>query len=128
MATPARSLLLLRDQVDLAWPNRSHLSDGILGDPAHRRRRSDHNSGNAIDITHDLGVGLDTFQLGDELRRQMASYPAGRLSLLISQGYLAGPRTDWRWVRYTGPNPHRTHLHASIRASARGIMRPWRLR
>lgn len=127
MPVPAPCLLLLRHQVDERWPDRRRASDGIMGDPAHRRRKSDHNAGNAIDITHDPDGGLDSWRLADELRRQMLRYPTGRLSLLISQGHLSGPGTKWAWVRYSGPNPHRTHLHASIRASARSIVRPWHL-
>ncbi len=127
MPRPAPSLLLLRTQVNLRWPGRPRDSDGIMGDPAHRRRKSDHNDGNAIDITHWPAGGLDTGLLADELRRQMRSYPAGRLSLIISQGHLSGPHTEWAWVRYSGPNPHRTHVHLSIRPGARMTMRPWRL-
>lgn len=39
------------------WPSRKRLSDGILGDASHQVRKSDHDLGNAVDITPDLAGG-----------------------------------------------------------------------
>ncbi len=98
-----------------------------MGDAAHRQRKSDHNAGNAIDITHWAQGGLDTWLLADELRRQMRSYPAGRLSLIIARMHVAEGSTGWVWRPYRGRNPHTSHVHLSIRTSARLVVRPWRL-
>jgi len=98
-----------------------------MGDASHRRRKSDHNLGNAIDVTHWPEGGLDTWRLADELRRQMRAYPAGRLSLIIAQVHVSDASTGWTWRPYRGRNPHKTHVHLSIRPSARLVVRPWRL-
>jgi hypothetical protein len=126
-AAPAPALLELRRQVDAKWPNRSKRSDGIMGDTSHQARKSDHNLGNAIDITHDPASGCDAYRLGEAFRRQMQSYPQGRISYVITNRQIASPRTSWRWSRYDGPNPHTSHLHVSIKASARDQTRPWLL-
>lgn len=40
-------------------PQRSRSYDGIMGDTRHAARRSDHNDGNAFDLTHDPDNGID---------------------------------------------------------------------
>ncbi len=125
MPTPAPCLLVLRAQLDSRWPDRNRASDGIMGDARHRRRTSDHNLGNALDITHDPAHGVDVQRLADEWRRQMAAYPHGRISYLIHCGRIASARTAWLWVRYTGANPHKSHLHLSVVAAKRTVDRPW---
>jgi hypothetical protein len=98
-----------------------------MGDPAHQRRRSDHNLGNALDLTHDPGHGLDAGRLAESLRRQMSTATDGRVSYLIFNELIASRIGGWRWRRYTGSNPHRSHVHISIRATHREVIRPWLL-
>lgn len=125
--SPAPCLLQLRAQVDAAWPGRLKTSDGIMGDLAHRRRKSDHNEGNAIDLTHSPRQGLDVGLLAEAFRRQMASSPTGRISYLIFNARISSPIEGWTWRPYHGMNPHRTHLHISIVAAQRHNVRPWKL-
>jgi hypothetical protein len=96
-----------------------------MGDRAHNRRRSDHNVGNAIDITHDPEHGCDAGKLAEEWRRQMASFPGGRLSYIIHNRLIAVPTFGWRWRTYKGPNPHLNHVHLSIKVGARDELRRW---
>ncbi len=96
-----------------------------MGDATHLLRKSDHNQGNAIDITHDPARGCDAGKLAEEWRRQMASYPAGRLSYIIHNRLIAVPAIHWNWRPYTGPNPHTGHVHLSIRPDARNELRQW---
>jgi hypothetical protein len=116
---------VLRRQLDDRFPGRSRASDGIMGDPAHARRKSDHNSGNAIDVTHDVAHGVDAGRIAEEFRRQMSGAPAGRISYIIYNRRICGPKQAWAWRPYTGPNPHTGHVHISIVDSRRGETRPW---
>ncbi len=127
MPFPAPCLLMLRAQVDLLAPLRSKRSDGIMGDLSHQMRKSDHNLGNAIDLTHDPTNGFSAAALAEELRRQMTSAPNGRLSYIIWARGIASVRSQWAWKPYSGPNPHSNHVHLSIRAELRSVMRPWKL-
>ncbi len=127
MASPAPCLLVLRRQVDERYPGRNKASDGIMGDPAHQARKSDHNLGDAIDFTHDPAHGFDAGALAESLRRQMAGYPAGRVTYIIWRYRIASPINGWQWRSYGGDNPHTKHCHISIAHSQRASTRPWRL-
>ena len=63
----------LREQIDDAFPDRSRISDGWIGDARHQARKSDHCPDaagwvRAIDITADLGSENTMFDLADQLR------------------------------------------------------------
>ncbi len=96
-----------------------------MGDAAHRKRKSDHNDGNALDATHDPRSGCDAGKLAEEWRRQMAAYPGGRLKRIIYNRLYASPATRWLWRPYRGANPHITHVHLSIKTNARDVLRRW---
>lgn len=109
----------LRD-ADAAWPNRRRASDGIMGDASHQARPSDHNLGNAVDITHDPTNGCD----GDEVARLALTDP--RVTHVIWNRRIANRSIesgDWR--PYNGSNPHKHHCHISIHAAARNDASPW---
>ncbi len=127
MATPAPCLLVLRAQVDQRWPERSRASDGIMGDARHRQTLSDHNQGNAIDLTHDPEKGFDVRVLADLFRHQMRHNPSGRITYMITNARISSLRDDWTWRPYFGKNPHANHLHISIKAARRNQIRPWNL-
>jgi len=127
-ATPAPALVVLRAQLDATWPDRKRASDGIMGDSAHQGRKSDHNQGNAIDVTAGNGNSLDVGALWEAFRRQMSVTPTGRISYLIFSRRIASPIDRWAWRPYTGPNPHLTHGHLSIKDGQRAETRPWKLR
>jgi hypothetical protein len=118
---------VLLHQVNAAYPRRRKTSDGIMGDPAHQRRKSDHNQGNALDLTHDPAGGFDAGALSEALRRQMAAFALGRVSYLIFDARIASHKMGWAWRAYSGVNPHRSHVHISIAATKRGQTRPWTL-
>lgn len=115
----AQSLEKLRDQIDEKYPDRSKESDGTIGDGDHQNRSSDHNPWfqdhivTALDITHDPDVGVNIDRLTDEL----AASRDPRIKYLIANGLILDSRegnNPWVWVDYTGPNPHRTHMHVSV--------------
>lgn len=111
----AKSLEVLRKQVDTAWPKRSKISDGTIGDSAHAAVPSDHNPNaagvvTAMDITHDPAHGVDTYKLADILRTNR--HPD--LKYIISNKRIAGAWSNWKWQAYNGSNPHDHHMHVSV--------------
>jgi hypothetical protein len=125
MASPAPALLVLRSQLDQRWPRRNRRSDGILGDARHARRESDHNHGNAIDVTRDDQNGPDLDAMLEAFRRQMVAYPAGRITMMIHRGRITSMAHGHVWRAYRGDNPHSQHAHISIRPASRDDRRSW---
>lgn len=126
----APSLQALFDQANATALNRSRASDGTLGDAAHSARTSDHNPKpdghggwvvDAADLTHDPAGGMDAH--GWIRRRCEARDP--RIKYAISNARIWTPTAGW--VTYTGANPHRSHVHVSVKASdaARRDTSPW---
>lgn len=123
----AASLLALRDQVNAAWPNRSRVSDGTVGDARHRSRASDHNpwirDGNmgvvsSLDITHDPKNGSDAGKIAAAIRRSRDN----RVKYIIwnrriSNSSPTGGEAAWAWRPYGGKNPHSKHMHISVKSA-----------
>lgn len=121
----AKSLLHLRDQVNLKWPKRRTDSDGTIGNAEHATRSSDHNPWvhdsrgqpvvTAMDITHDPASGCDSYSLA----RALVNSRDRRIKYVISNHQIAsgvdGPQ-PWVWRKYTGKNPHDHHCHISVRS------------
>lgn len=128
MARIAKSLDVLRGQIDQRYPNRSKVSDGWIGDPAHAARDSDHNPDDdgvvkALDITHDLVNGPDTWAMAETLRKNRDR----RIKYVISNGraFVGNHGTwngnnvgAWTWFKYTGANNHAKHVHVSVLGEA----------
>ena len=111
----AKSLEVLRDEVNSMAPNRSKASDGTIGDPAHVARASRHNPNDAgvvcaIDITHDPANGCDIHALA----RSLVTNPHPNLEYVISNGEVAKRRTGFVWEAYTGSNKHNKHVHFAV--------------
>lgn len=105
---------------DKAWPKRNRASDGTLGDASHQARKSDHNDGNAFDITHDPGSGAN----GELIARMALADP--RTAYVIWNRRIANVSIqEGAWRPYTGSNPHTHHVHVSIRPSTRLDDSPW---
>lgn len=110
----AYSLEILRNQVNDAYPNRSKISDGTIGDASHQAVPSDHNPNTdgvvcALDITHDP-AHMNAHDLADELVQK----PHPDCKYVISNYRIAGPFTGWNWGYYDGIDPHDTHIHISV--------------
>lgn len=119
--TPARTCRNALQEANFFWPDRYKASDGICGDEEHQARKSDHNSGNAFDLTHDPFHGLDTFSLSEQLR--LSGDP--RIKYVISFGRIWNPSISPNWRKYYGSNPHDKHMHVSIHAAARNSRAGW---
>jgi hypothetical protein len=110
----------LREQVDDCYPERSRKSDGTLGDSRHSARKSDHNPDangwvRALDITSTLGVESDeTADLVEQIRKYAKRAKKKRISYVIYNGRIASPILNWKWRKYRGSNPHKSHFHISF--------------
>lgn len=124
----AKSLNVLLSQLDAAAPNRNKRSDGSIGDTAHSNRTSDHNPNEkgvvcARDFTHDPAGDMDCQVLADALKKSKDR----RIKYVIWNGQImsgAHSTRAWVWREYTGPNPHKTHLHISVIADPAGYDNP----
>ena len=106
-ATPA-AIAVLRQATAIA-PSRMKASDGLLPSKAHilQNPNSDHNTGFAVDLTHDKLGGIDCSVLFQKLQADP------RVDYLIFQGKIWSKEKGLR--DYTGPNKHAKHLHISIK-------------
>lgn len=121
----AKSLVKLREQVNAAYPNRSRVSDGSIGDTAHAARASDHNPDSqgrvcAIDVTHDPANGLDGQQLSNQIITDK------RVKYVIFAGRIWKARTG-QWETYRGSNRHGKHAHVSVKSEMADYDSPWEL-
>ena len=116
-ATPA-AIAVLR-QATAHWPKRKKASDGLLPSAAHVKQNpnSDHNSGFAVDITHDPVNGIDCAFAFIKLQQDK------RVKYLIFNGKIWSKEKGNR--EYTGPNPHKKHLHISIKETCGNDTSPW---
>lgn len=109
----------LRD-ASYRWPERNRASDGICGDEAHQARKSDHNLGNAFDLTHDVDHGVNCHVLANKVITDH------RVKYVIWNKEIYKARQPEKgWQKYTGSNPHTKHMHVSIHAYARDDLSPW---
>lgn len=128
-------LLVLRDQVDQAAPNRSKASDGTVGDEEHQGTDSAHNpdpdDGNevdALDLTHDPANGADMAVLTEALRQSRDD----RLYLVIFNGrqfssYSKNGVPPFTWRPYSGSNQHTRHAHVETNDKAHNETRLWKI-
>lgn len=124
MARLAHSLRRLEAEVSRQFPHRDTWSDGWLGDSSHQARFSDHNPDRAgwvhaydFDATmrHAMGPG----PVGDYVAAKiLAGCRSGRLRnvvhYVIYKRVIYERERGYRGVRYTGINPHDSHVHVSI--------------
>ena len=119
-ATPA-AIAVLR-QATAICPLRKKASDGLLPSKAHisQSPNSDHNTGYAVDLTHDKLGGIDCFQIFEELKVDK------RVKYLIFQGKIwSVDRANEGDREYTGSNKHTKHLHISIKEGCGDDTSPW---
>lgn len=117
VASPA-AIAVLR-QATALWPKRRKSSDGLLPSSAHLRANpnSDHNTGLAVDLSHDPHNGVDCGELFIRLREDP------RVAYLIFSGKIW--TEDGGVSPYTGANQHVKHLHISIKPKYAKDTSPW---
>jgi len=119
-ATPA-AVAVLRQATALK-PLRKKISDGLLPSAAHQKQSpdSDHNTGYAVDLTHDPKNGIDCVEIFEKLKEDK------RVKYLIFQGKIwSRDKAKLGNRRYTGSNPHNKHLHISIESTMATDTSPW---
>jgi hypothetical protein len=119
-ATPA-ALAVLRQATALK-PARKKASDGLLPSAAHIKQNpnSDHNTGLAVDLTHDPKNGIDCAEIFEKLKEdERVSYLIFNKKIWSRAKAKSGNRL------YTGSNPHTKHLHISINANKSNDTSPW---
>jgi hypothetical protein len=116
-ATPA-AIAVLR-QATAIKPSRKKASDGLLPSAAHQIQNpsSDHNTGYAVDLTHDPVNGIDCFNLYEELKADK------RVKYLIFHGKIWSAKNGES--KYDGVNQHNKHLHISIKEGCGDDTSPW---
>jgi peptidoglycan hydrolase-like protein with peptidoglycan-binding domain len=119
----AKSLGVLRDEINQIAPSRSKEYDGDIGDEAHQGRDSDHNPNYygvvcGADFTHDPANGADMDRLAQAVAK--SGYPD--LKYVIRNYRIWNKFRGWH--DYTGSNPHTTHMHVSVGVGPDGQSKP----
>jgi len=116
-ASPA-AIAVLRQATALR-PKRKKASDGLLPSKAHvhQNPKSDHNSGFAVDITHDPVNGIDCVVAFENLKAD----PRVKYIIFNSKIWSVNNGDS----RYTGSNKHTKHLHISIKETCGYDTSPW---
>lgn len=116
-AVPAAIAIL--QQATALKPKRKKISDGLLPSVAHQKQNpnSDHNTGLAVDLTHDPANGIDCADIYNRFKSD------GRVKYLIFQGKIWSK--DKGDKKYTGTNQHNKHLHISIKDESANDTSPW---
>jgi hypothetical protein len=125
----AKSLLILRDQVNAMAPSRDKSIDGTIGDASHQATISDHNPDEegvvrALDITDDPAHGVDAGQIAEALRQSRDP----RIKYVISNRCIVSSTIQpWVWRPYHGSSPHTEHVHISVVSNDKLAedTRPW---
>jgi len=134
-------LVSLREDINRAYPGRSKVSDGWIGDTAHSSRVSDHNPDGhgvvyAIDVTQDDAAHTPT-NPNDDVAEAVAEFlrtnrnPA--IKYVIWRGrmfssYATSTTPAWTWRKYTGPNGHFHHVHISLKSGIGDTTITWSFR
>ena len=119
-ATPA-AIAVLRQATALA-PKRKKASDGLLPSAAHLAASptSDHNTGLAVDLTHDPDNGIDCKVIFEKFKEDK------RVKYLIFNGKIwSKDKAKEGNRKYSGSNPHNKHLHCSIFPNGANDTSPW---
>lgn len=113
----AKSLIVLRAQIDALYPDRNKRNDGTIGDRAHQTRDSDHNPWivdgktrvvSALDITDDIAHEVHCTTLAERIKNDP------RIKYVIWNHHIYNPSISKSWRGYTGSNPHTEHMHISV--------------
>lgn len=117
--TAAPSARAVLKQATALFPKRNKVSDGLLPSKAHvaQSPASDHNTGYAVDLTHDPVNGVDCKDIYEKLQTDK------RVKYLIFKGKIWSAQNGE--LVYKGINQHNKHLHISIKTTCGEDTSPW---
>jgi hypothetical protein len=111
----------LRNQIDDCYGERDRRSDGWIGDAKHAGTKSDHNPSlpdyivRALDVDSDLSSHKsESIYLANQIRLYAKAEKPKRIAYIIHNHKIASPILNWRWRKYSGSNPHTSHIHISF--------------
>lgn len=117
----SKAAIQFRNQVDDCYGERDRRSDGWLGDAKHQGTKSDHNPAlpdyivRALDVDSDLSPHKsESVYLANQIRLYAKREKPKRIAYIIHNHKIASPIFNWRWRKYTGSNPHTSHIHISF--------------
>ena len=118
--TPAFACRKALTDATVVSPNRAQNFEGIMGDASHQTRKSDHNSGNAFDLTHDPAHGIDC-----NILSKSVIYDRRVKYVIWNRRIYEVSKPGLGWQVYTGINGHTHHMHVSIHETSRNDLSPW---
>jgi hypothetical protein len=99
------------EEVSSQFEGVKHL--GIWGDKRHQKTKSDHNSGDALDI------GIKDSNQGEQIAQKLIKEAQDKnIKYIIWNKQIWNPSVSDSWRPYNGDNPHTTHVHVSFNRSA----------
>ena len=120
MPQPSASCKRALADATAVFPKRSRVADGLMGDAAHQKRKSDHNEGNAFDLTHDPENGVDCHFFSE-----LALLDFRVTYVIWNKRIYNVDMAEKGWRPYKGKNGHTHHMHVSVKAALRDIASPW---
>jgi hypothetical protein len=125
VATLARSLVLLRQEIDARWPHRDRRTDGWYRAPGTGVVQPSDHWPDSRGIVHAIDVDKDGIR-PDWVIANMY-HGASVLHYVIWNRRIWTNTGGWHSTVYTGSNPHTDHMHFSIyhTTTAEGYSRGW---
>lgn len=120
MAKLCKAGIQLREQIDDDYPSRDRRSDGWVADARHIAKGvSDHIPNakgivRALDVDADLNAHKEEAHSLAESIRLCAKRGDKRIKYVIFDGRIASRILNWKWRKYKGANPHKSHIHISF--------------
>jgi hypothetical protein len=120
MAKLCKAGIQLREQIDDEFPSRDRRSDGWIADARHlaNSSNSDHIPRGGIVRAIDVDANLNdhpeaTYALVEQIRK-CAKRGDKRIKYIIFDSKISSSILNWKWRKYKGANPHRSHFHISF--------------
>jgi hypothetical protein len=86
---------------------------GIWGDKAHQATKSDHNTGDALDL------GIKSLNQGSAISQKLMDEADSRnIKYIIFNNKIWNPSISNEWRPYNGKDPHTGHVHISFKRTA----------